>query len=200
LLLVAGYLAGSVPTGLLLARRIGIDPRRTGSGNIGATNVLRAAGPRLGLLTLLGDVLKGALPTWIASDLAPEQAALTGLAAFLGHLFPPWLGFKGGKGVATALGVLLVLAPPTAGIGVATFATVVGLTGLVSLASIAACCGAAVAAWAAADGSFPAVGTMAALVVTRHASNLRRLLAGNEPRIGRSLFGQRSKSGQHPPD
>jgi glycerol-3-phosphate acyltransferase PlsY len=188
LLLAVAYLAGSIPTGLLLVRSSrGIDVRRTGSGNIGATNVLRAAGRTLGSLTLLGDVLKGALPTAAATWLAPTQAGLVGLAAFLGHLFPPWLGFKGGKGVSTALGVLLVLDPWSAGLGVAVFAGVLATTGYVSLGSMIACVAVAVRTWSADTSAWPLAAIIAGLVLVRHAGNVRRLARGEEPRT-RSLF------------
>ncbi|MCI0574380.1 MAG: glycerol-3-phosphate acyltransferase, partial [Myxococcaceae bacterium] len=115
LLLVAGYLCGSVPFGVLVARWLrGVDVRQRGSGNIGATNVARVAGKRLGLVVLLLDALKGAAPVVLARALLPGEAALqaaAGLAAVLGHVFPVWLRLRGGKGVATALGVAAVLVP-----------------------------------------------------------------------------------------
>jgi glycerol-3-phosphate acyltransferase PlsY len=192
LLAALAYLAGSIPTGLLLTRRIGVDPRRAGSGNIGATNVLRTAGARLGAATLLGDVAKGAIPTLLAIVLgAGERAASTiGLAAFLGHLFPPWLRFRGGKGVATALGVALVLDPWAACAGVAAFAAVIATSGFVSLASILGATACAVALWAREHPGWPAVVAMALLILARHHANLRRLAAGTEPRV-RLLFRQR---------
>jgi glycerol-3-phosphate acyltransferase PlsY len=193
LLVVAGYLLGSIPTGLLLARRAGIDLRRAGSGNIGATNVLRTAGRRLGVLTLLGDLAKGALPTWLARYLGAGEmvTGCAGLAAVLGHLFPPWLRFHGGKGVATALGAILVLAPASAAFGVLAFALVVGATGYVSLASLAACVVVAVAMWAERSLAWPLGALMAALIVARHADNLRRLVAGSEPRTVRPFLRHR---------
>jgi len=184
---------GSIPTGLLLARSAGIDPRRAGSGNIGATNVLRTAGRRLGLLTLLGDVAKGVLPTLLAARLAPGETtiALTGLAAFLGHLFPPWLGFRGGKGVATALGVSLVLAPQSALLGALAFFFVVGTTGYVSLASLAGCTVVTVAMLAAHAFAWPAAAVMTVLVIIRHVDNIQRLVRGIEPRTTRPFLRQR---------
>jgi len=193
LLVAVGYLAGSIPTGLLLARSSGIDPRRAGSGNIGATNVLRTAGRRLGLLTLIGDVAKGALPTLLASRVAPGETvvALTGLAAFLGHLFPPWLGFRGGKGVATALGVSLVLAPQSALMGALAFVLVVGMTGYVSLASLVGCTVVTVAMLVGRAVAWPVAALMTALVAIRHVDNLQRLARGNEPRTIRPFLRQR---------
>jgi glycerol-3-phosphate acyltransferase PlsY len=191
LLLAIGYLAGSIPTGLLLARQRGIDVRRAGSGNIGATNVLRTAGLTLGVLTLLGDVLKAALPTLLAARIAPADAGLVGLAAFLGHLFPPWLGFNGGKGVASALGVLLVLDPLAAGVGVVIFVAVVVATGYVSLASMAGALAAGILTWATGMPTWPAVATMAALILVRHGANLRRLVNGQESRVRRPFRWQR---------
>jgi glycerol-3-phosphate acyltransferase PlsY len=193
LLVVAGYLLGSIPTGLLLARRAGIDPRRAGSGNIGATNVLRTAGRRLGFLTLAGDLAKGALPTWLALRLGAGETVtgLTGLAAVLGHLFPPWLRFHGGKGVATALGAILVLAPGSATLGVLAFGLVVGASGYVSLASLVACTVVAGVMSAGRAFAWPMGVLMAALIVARHAGNLRRLVAGTEPRTVRPFLRQR---------
>ena len=109
ILLVVAYLLGSVPTGLLLARASGVDIRTTGSGNIGATNVYRTMGRKLGIMTLVGDCLKGLIPVVAARylDLSTGAVAMVGLAAFLGHVYTIFLGFKGGKGVATALGVFL---------------------------------------------------------------------------------------------
>ena len=114
-LLALGYLCGSVPWGMLLTRRLrGVDVRASGSGNIGATNVARVAGRGLGAVVLVLDALKGALPVWLARACVPEDAGLhaaVGLAAILGHVFPVWLALRGGKGVATALGVLAILVP-----------------------------------------------------------------------------------------
>src|SRR5271169_680749 len=111
--LIAAYLLGSIPVGVVLAKLKGQDPRKAGSGNIGATNVMRTVGKGLGILTLAGDILKGLVPTWLAIHY--EQSAVIvaacGLAAFAGHLWPIYLRFKGGKGVATALGLLLALKP-----------------------------------------------------------------------------------------
>jgi glycerol-3-phosphate acyltransferase PlsY len=190
LLLLASYLLGSIPSGLLLARRAGIDVRRTGSGNIGAANVARAAGARLGVATLLADVFKGALPVVVGrcTSQGPSILAAAGLLAFLGHVFPFALGFRGGKGVATALGALLALCPWAVGVPVVVFAVTLAGVGYVSVASMVAAL-AAPAASTLLDCPPPvtrAVLVMSLVIVARHSDNLRRLLAGTEPRI--SLF------------
>jgi glycerol-3-phosphate acyltransferase PlsY len=187
LLLIVGYLCGSVPSGVLLARRAGVDPRAAGSGNIGATNVARTAGPGLGVMTLVADVLKGALPVLAARALTegPTLAAAVGVAAFLGHLFPVTLGFAGGKGVATALGVLLALAPLAAGAAAAVFVVVVALTRYVSLASVLAALAAPllIGLFAYPTPLLVASLVMTALIALRHGENFRRLRAGIEPRL-----------------
>jgi glycerol-3-phosphate acyltransferase PlsY len=147
--------------------------------------VLRSAGPRLGILTLAGDTLKGVLPTLLASRMAPGMDGPAGLAAVLGHVFPVWLGFRGGKGVATALGVLVVLEPGAAAVGVAVFVATVLTTRYVSLASIVATIAAAALACVAGKRGAPYALVIAVLIVARHAGNLRRLLAGTEPRLTR---------------
>src|SRR6185369_15284983 len=139
-LVVLGYLAGCVPSGLLLGRRAGIDVRRHGSGNIGATNVARSAGALLGLATLVADAAKGALPVLVAGvlDGRPAVATAAGVAAFVGHVFPVTLRFAGGKGVATAVGVLLVIAPLALVCALVVFALTFLLTRYVSLGSVLA--------------------------------------------------------------
>ncbi|MCU0559756.1 MAG: glycerol-3-phosphate 1-O-acyltransferase PlsY [Desulfobacterales bacterium] len=189
----AAYLLGSIPSGLVLARAFGnVDIRRRGSGNIGATNVARVAGAGLGLATLTADVLKGALPVCLAQRLDPAEASwvAAALLAFLGHLFPVFTGFRGGgKGVATALGGFLVLAPAAVGAGAAAFAAVFAAGRRVSAASLAAAL--LLPAAAALMGQPPVVWAGAAgasvLIFWRHAENIRRLLAGTEPvfRFGR---------------
>jgi len=138
---LVGYLLGSIPFGVLIARwKAGVDVRQAGSGNIGATNVARVAGKKLGVVVLVLDALKGSLPVavslWLLPGL-PWWHAGVGLAAFLGHVFPPWLRFKGGKGVATALGVLLVLEPYAALAGFCVYAAMVGKWKKSSLGSLA---------------------------------------------------------------
>jgi glycerol-3-phosphate acyltransferase PlsY len=187
LLIFVAYLLGSIPTGLLLARRAGIDPRRSGSGNIGATNVARSAGVRIGLATLAGDATKGALPVMTARwlGLGEPLAASAGVAAVIGHIAPIGLRFRGGKGVATALGALSVLAPWTAAACVAVFAGVAWRHRLVSLASILATitAPAVLLATGAPAGTTTAMAVVAVLIVLRHHENLRRLMAGTEPRL-----------------
>ena len=189
-MLLAAYLLGSIPTGVLLARRAGIDPRRAGSGNIGATNVARTAGGRLGLFTLVGDALKGALAVAVAhasSDTAWAPAA-AGLAAILGHLWSVFLRFQGGKGVATTLGVFLFLSPLAILVSVLAFATAARTFRYVSLASMVAAVTLALACLLTV--SSPSVRAAAVvtsiLILIRHRDNIGRLRAGTEPRLGAS--------------
>jgi glycerol-3-phosphate acyltransferase PlsY len=184
LLLVGAYLLGSVPTGLLLARSMGINIRECGSGNIGATNVYRTAGKKLGIMTLIGDCLKGLVPILIAKALGlpPVWVAGIGLAAFLGHVYSVFLGFKGGKGVATALGVLLGTAPLAVLLGVLLFAGILYKWRYVSLASICAAGLIPALAWvtcapAAIIGMAVAIGVV---VIFKHHENIARLRAGTE--------------------
>jgi len=181
------YLLGGVPSGVLLARLVGVDPRRHGSGNIGATNVARAAGRRIGLLTLVADVAKGALAVGVAMVAVPGPwpAALAGIAAVAGHCWPIALRFRGGKGVATALGVLLVLAPAAALVAIGVFVVVLRTARWVSVASLAGTV-AAPLALAAGGGALPAVAAATAIAVcvfVRHRDNLARLRDGLEPRV-----------------
>lgn len=187
--LAFAYLLGSVPTGLLVARLLGgADPRRAGSGNLGATNVGRTLGRTAGAATLAGDVLKGFLPTaWAYAVFgSPWAVAAVGLAAFLGHLFPIYLRFQGGKGVATGLGVFLALAPGSVLWAGAVFALVVWRSRMVSLGSMAAA--AALPLLSAFFGQPLAVVALAlavgALVVWKHQGNIERILDGTENRIG----------------
>ncbi len=186
--LLLGYLLGSIPFGLLLTRAAGLgDIRAIGSGNIGATNVLRTGRKGLAAATLLLDFLKGAAAALIAARLAGEAAALwAGLGAVLGHLFPVWLGFKGGKGVATSYGVLFGVAWPVGLAAGAVWLIVAAVTRLSSLAALAAFALAPVFAVFLADGGVVKLMlAIAVLVFVRHHANIRRLLAGTEPRIGR---------------
>jgi glycerol-3-phosphate acyltransferase PlsY len=186
-LVVLGYLAGCVPSGLLLGRRAGIDVRRSGSGNIGATNVARSAGAVLGLATLVADAAKGALPVLLARTLdgRPAVATAAGVAAFLGHVFPVTLRFAGGKGVATALGVLLVISPLVAVCALGVFALAFLLTRYVSLASVLAAIlvPIATAALGYPRSTLAAGVVMSAIIVVRHRENVARLRAGTEPRF-----------------
>jgi glycerol-3-phosphate acyltransferase PlsY len=187
LALVLGYLLGSIPFGLILTRVAGHgDLRQIGSGNIGATNVLRTGDKRLAALTLVLDALKGTAAVLIGARLGPDAAILGGLGAFLGHLFPAWLGFRGGKGVATAAGVFSVLAPLALGCAAAVFLLVVWLTRYISAGSIAATLTLAVATLATSAPAVVAAGAAAAaaIIINRHRANLSRLLAGTERRVG----------------
>jgi acyl phosphate:glycerol-3-phosphate acyltransferase len=183
------YLAGSAPFGLLLAKAAGAgDVRRIGSGNIGATNVLRTGRKGLALATLGLDMLKGALPVWLGYRyFGPDLAVIAGLGAVVGHCFPVWLGFRGGKGVATAAGVMAALTPLVALIVVALFVVLVLLTRYVSLASILAAVAAGpVAFWLGHFQAGELYLALALLIVLKHAGNIRRLLTGTESRLGSS--------------
>lgn len=187
LVALAGYLMGSVPFGVLMARAFGLgDLRKIGSGNIGATNVLRTGNRAAAALTLALDAAKGAVAVMVAraAGLGEDAAALAGLAAFLGHLFPVWIGFRGGKGVATFLGTLLALAPLA---GVAACATWLATAAVFRISSLSALVAAALAPLVmialGAEGALAAA-VMAALVFVRHRANIARLRAGTEPRIG----------------
>ncbi len=185
---IGGYLLGSIPFGVIVTRLGGAgDVRSIGSGNIGATNVLRTGRRDLALLTLLGDGGKGAVAVLVARLLFGEDAAaLAGGAAFIGHIFPVWLKFKGGKGVATFFGVLLAAAWP---VGLAAGATWIVLAAALRWSSVAALAAAVLApTYAAAFHqriSIPMLAVFMALVIVyRHQENIRRLLKGEEPKIG----------------
>ncbi|ACM19178.1 acyl-phosphate--sn-glycerol-3-phosphate 1-O-acyltransferase [Geotalea daltonii FRC-32] len=183
-LIIGAYLLGSIPTGLLLAKAVGVDIRTTGSGNIGATNVYRTLGRRVGIMTLIGDCLKGLIPVLIARHLQlPEiWVAATGLAAFLGHVYTVFLRFKGGKGVATALGVFIGISPLSVLAALAIFVFTLIKWRYVSLASITAA--AAIPFLVALIEKKGLLITMsviiAALVVFKHRENIRRLRSGTE--------------------
>lgn len=187
LLLIAAYLLGSIPTGLLLAKAAGVDIRSSGSGNIGATNVYRTLGRGVGILTLLGDCLKGVIPVVIAAywGMSDSWVAAVGLAAFLGHIFTVFLGFKGGKGVATALGVFLAVSPPAVGAALLIFVVVVWKWRYISLASITAAV--AMPGMMAVFDSRPPLVIMtvivALLVVLKHRENISRLREGTESKF-----------------
>jgi acyl phosphate:glycerol-3-phosphate acyltransferase len=188
LALAFGYLLGSVPWGLVLTRAAGLgDIRQIGSGNIGATNVLRTGHKGLAAATMLLDLLKGVAALLIAAGLWGEPAGLAaGFGAMLGHAFPVWLGFKGGKGVATGGGVLLAAAWWLGLAVLLVWLAVVAVTRISSAAAVAACLAAPVVAALAGrwDLALFAAG-IAALVLWRHRGNIARLRAGTEPRIGR---------------
>ncbi len=190
-----GYVLGSIPTGLLLTKLFSKeDPRQGGSKNIGATNVYRTAGKKFGILTLVGDLLKGAIPIAIAfASGLPDLwgipsgfwIALIGLSPFIGHLFPIFLRFKGGKGVATALGVYLILSPLAVLVELLIFLGVVWKWRFISLGSILCSLTMPVLIAVFTADSFPYVVMaiiIAALIIYRHHSNISRLLAGNENR------------------
>ncbi len=185
---VAGYLLGSVPFGLLISRAMGLgDIRAIGSGNIGATNVLRTGNKRAAALTLLLDGGKGAVAVLIARQFAGEDAVqLAALAAFLGHCFPVWLGFKGGKGVATFIGLTLALAWPVGLAACATWLVVATISRYSSLAALMAAGMSPVWAALLGQGQIFILGiVLAALVYARHWGNIQRLRAGTESRIGK---------------
>jgi acyl phosphate:glycerol-3-phosphate acyltransferase len=187
-----GYLLGSIPFGLLLTKVAGAgDIRGIGSGNIGATNVLRTGRKGLAAATLLLDGLKGAVAVMIVRALVGQDIAmLAGLAAVLGHLFPVWLKFKGGKGVATGLGVLIAASWPIGVAACAVWLIVAAATRLSSLAALAAFASAPCAALVVQNFSVVKLAfTIAVLVFVRHQANIRRMFAGTEPRIGRSKTG-----------
>ena len=186
---LGAYLLGSIATAVVVSRLLGLpDPRTIGSGNPGATNVLRTGNKLAALATLIGDLLKGLIPVVVARvlDASDLVIAVTALAAFIGHIFPVFFQFKGGKGVATALGVLLGLSP---WLGLGTLAVWLAMAlGLrySSLAALTAALAAPLIAWLLHLGSMPllTVSIMSALLIWRHAGNIQRLLQGNESRIG----------------
>ena len=186
--LLGGYLIGSIPFGLLLTKAAGLgDIRKVGSGNIGATNVLRTGRKGLAAATLILDGLKGAVAVLLARYFLGDQDLVVGTAAVLGHLFPVWLGFRGGKGVATGLGVLLAASWP---VGLACCALWLVAAKLLKMSSAAALTAFAAAplfalVLSSADHALMAL-LIAILVFWRHEANIRRLLAGTEPRIGKT--------------
>ncbi len=186
--IVLGYLLGSVPFGLLLTRMAGLgDIRKIGSGNIGATNVLRTGNKGLALATLVLDGGKGALAVWLAELFSsdPIVAMLAGSSAFLGHLFPVWLGFKGGKGVATFIGTLLALSFPAALAVIGTWLITVALFRMSSLGALIAAGLAPLFCYIVAGVPLAvAAAAMAALIFVRHWDNIRRISSGTESKIG----------------
>jgi len=185
-----GYAIGSLPLGFLAARRRGIDLRKAGSGNVGAANAYRTSGLGIGLAIMLIDMAKGTGAVLVAERLGAGSAdpVAAGVAAILGHVYPPWLGFRGGKGVATATGVFGVLAPVATIAATAAFVVTVWWTRYVSLGSLVACAALA-GGTVITHARLPVVvgATIAALIVVeRHRSNLARLVAGTERRLGQS--------------
>lgn len=181
-----GYLLGSIPFGLLITRVAGLgDVRKIGSGNIGATNVLRTGNKALAALTLLGDALKGTVAVLLAGLYGPEYAIFAGFGAFVGHLFPVWIGFRGGKGVATYLGVLIALAWPGALVFAVVWLGVAFLTRYSSLAALAAAVCVPLSLYYL--GNVPVAQLFVALsllVFLKHRANIVRLARGEESRIG----------------
>jgi glycerol-3-phosphate acyltransferase PlsY len=181
-----GYLLGSVPIGLLLTKLFSkADPRKVGSKNIGATNIFRTAGKSLGVLTLVGDLLKGAIPVWIAIQMneSSQWIAAAGLSSFLGHIFSIFLGFKGGKGVATALGIYLMISPTAVLIESLAFVGIVWKWRFISLGSItcATTIPILIALFRGESKTYFILSVIiAALILYRHQSNISRLLQGTE--------------------
>jgi glycerol-3-phosphate acyltransferase PlsY len=189
--IAAAYLAGSIPFGLVLARARGVDIQSVGSGNIGATNVARNLGKKLGALVLLADALKGALPMlaarWLAVDgkVGPYLYAAVGLAAVLGHCFPIWLRFRGGKGVATALGVFLVVDPVAAALAIVLFAASYAAFRISSIGSLVATIAFPGLLWWRGHPLSDVALALAigVVVVVKHRDNLRRLRRGEEHKV-----------------
>ena len=188
LIVIGAYLVGAIPFGLLFAFWLtGKDPRQHGSGNIGATNVVRTGGKAVGLLTLIADIAKGAAPVALALYFTDEMTvALAAMAAFLGHLFPAYLRFKGGKGVATMFGVILPWQPWLALAAFVIWALVFGLSRYVSLASIIAGLSLPLFAWQldASGLCIVVMALLALLMIVRHGSNIQRLISGTELKAG----------------
>jgi len=194
ILVAVGYLLGSIPFGVLIARLSGgVDLRRVGSGNIGATNVLRAVGKGAAAVTLAGDIGKGALAVALARSAVADSAILAAvaLAAVLGHLFPVWSGFRGGKGVATTLGVVLAAMPAVGGLLLLIWLIVAAITRYSSLAALVATATMPLLVWLL-DGRTSMLvlsGALLILVAARHRENIRRWVAGTEGKIGRKAQG-----------
>ena len=187
---IAGYLVGSISSAVIVSRLMGLpDPRQEGSGNPGATNVLRLGGKLAAALTLIGDILKGAIPVLIAASLTaePMAIALAGAGSFFGHLFPVFFGFKGGKGVATALGVFLAINPFIALSLALTWLTIAIIFRFSSLAAIISSASAPLWAWwfDSSDVYIVLAFALAIILVWRHTENIKRLIAGTESKIGK---------------
>ena len=184
--LALGYALGSIPFGLILTRVFGAgDLRSIGSGSIGATNVLRTGRKGLAAATVLLDAAKGFLPVWLAARWLPGYEGFAAVGAVLGHCFPVWLGFNGGKGFATAAGTSLALAWPITLAGALIWVAVLALTRISSVSSLAAMIGAVLASWLLGlPALVPVFAAIAAIVIVRHRSNISRLIAGTEPRVG----------------
>jgi glycerol-3-phosphate acyltransferase PlsY len=185
---VMGYLVGAIPFGLVISKMVGVDVRTQGSRNIGATNVNRVLGKKLGFITLICDCLKGLLPMYFAAVLLPESetkemvVALTGVMAVLGHMFPVYLRFRGGKGVATGMGVFLYLSPLAIAISLVVFVATVALSGFVSAGSLLA--SGLIPLWlyflGASKTTIAAAASVALLIWLKHHENINRLIHGKE--------------------
>jgi glycerol-3-phosphate acyltransferase PlsY len=187
--ILGGYLAGSIPFAILVSRLMGLpDPRTYGSGNIGATNVLRSGNRLAALLTVVGDSGKGWAAVVVAQSLGVdgEQAALVGLSAFMGHVYPVWLRFQGGKGVATAAGVLLALDWRVGVVVIVAWLAIAVVSRYSSLAALVGAVVAPVAAWyfLGPGPGLAAIAAMSVVLVVRHRANIGKLLRGEESRIG----------------
>jgi glycerol-3-phosphate acyltransferase PlsY len=184
--LVFGYLLGSIPFGLILTRMAGLgDVRKIGSGNIGATNVLRTGNKKLAATTLLLDALKGTAAAAVASYWGVEAGIAAGFAAFIGHLFPVWLSFRGGKGVATYIGVLLGLVPVMVLLFAVIWLAMAKITRYSSLSALVATAVVPIALYAAGHGKVAVLfAVMTAIAWIKHRANIQRLLSGTESRIG----------------
>lgn len=186
-IVLIAYMIGTIPFGVVVARWMGSpDPRTRGSGNIGCTNVLRVAGKRAAILTLVMDATKGVLAVWAAGALmgTTAWAEASGIAAVAGHVFPVWARFRGGKGVATGIGALLVLSPATAFSLIGIWLLVLGVSRYVSLASVIAAAALPVAAIFLGAGSTIFAPVVAAMIIFRHRENLMRLRHGTEAKLG----------------
>lgn len=186
-----GYVVGSVPFAFLLTRRRGIDLRQVGSGNVGAANVLRTSGVRIAIAAMCLDAVKGLAAVLLAQQLTagPGAPVAAGLASVVGHMYPAWLGFRGGKGVATAAGVFAVLAPVALGVAAAVFLAGVTISRYISVGSLAGAAALATTTFALDAPMHVAIGSAvaAALILHRHRGNLARILAGSERRVGLRL-------------
>jgi glycerol-3-phosphate acyltransferase PlsY len=188
LAVLAAYLVGSIPFAQLLSKRRGVDLRRVGSGNVGASNVLRTLGVKRAVVAMMLDAVKGTIAVLVAQRVTGGVAApvIAGLASMIGHVYPVWLRFRGGKGVATAAGAFAILTPVAAAVALGVFLLTVAITRFISVGSMAAAL--TLAGWAIASDAPTVVGigatVGAALVLVGHRANVLRLVAGTERRIG----------------
>ncbi len=188
LTLAISYLLGSIPFGLVLSRAFGKgDIREIGSGNIGATNVLRTGSKGLAAATLLLDAAKGAVAVWVAQRFWPGYELHAAAGVLIGHLYPVWLRFRGGKGVATLLGILIALLPVAAAVYAGVWVALLLVLPISSMAGIAAAASAPITAAVLGNTAyFPLLAALALIVIWKHRDNIRRLASGDEPRVGRS--------------